>query len=437
MRGRHHLHLLAHHHRRNWALDFDPEERSPERQPDSPSNSSGSTEWLSAKELKTKKFGVGLKGEGDPLLPPHPEHEPPAEHSSDTPSRYHPLVDRQLDGMDESIKELKRKRVTADGERREMSVERASAMAHMNDAVGIQREEIRARDIEKTETKVIKKLENDHKKLEATHDSLYAKLDVIMAPKIKHAKVRIHKMSELVNKSVNLTQDWESRAKLARDQAVQFLRARREALKSLRASEQALAAAKRQHEEEEKKYRLAKMKANGKVEAFRFTDTEYKAALEKKKEREAAMNQAQSSVRKLKGIFEMEARRIDQALAIGKTRLDRKLRRVQRIKAEAGTAAKLLRERYTAWQAQQRKRAAQAAEKEAEYKATLKAYADKRREVFESAQSKAGERAEAVSDWAWDDWAWSSGASGEGAMATSVSLDKPLPEDPETPAEPS
>lgn len=385
------------------------------------------TKYVDAKRIAKKRYHVHDEGEL-PLLPPK-DSEPrdfKAEHNPAVASRYHPLVDRQLDNMNGAIKELKQKRKEADAERREMSAQRAAAMAHMNDAVGIQREEIRAEDIEKAQVKVVKKIKDESGKLQASHDSLFAKLDIIMEPKIAHSKKREIKEAEILNKTAEVVKGWDAKMRGAKDEAVSTLQARRAALRQLRESSEALEKARKAHDAAEKAYRLAKMKANGKVEQFRFSDTRYRASLEKRAEKEAAYKEALQSTKKLQGILEMETKRIDQALAIGKVRLQRKLSRAEKIEAEAGHAAKLLRERYGEWQSQQRDRAGAAAEKLHQYQASLKAYADTRKEVFETAQAKAGEHAESISDWAWDDWAWSKGHDSEGAMATPVSLDKPL-----------
>lgn len=373
--------------------------------------------------LPQQRFG----GDGSPAKPkPKPDSDPTPAGPIQGQQGLHPLVDRQLDGMDKALQQLKEKRTEADEQRQEMSEERADAMAHMNDAVGIQREEVRAKDIERAQEKTIKRLKSESSKLQASHDSLFAKLDMIMEPKVKHAKKRLKYEAQELEKAKAEAEGKKDKAVKAKEKAVLMLRARRDMHKKVRASEEALAEARKVHEEDEKRYRSYKTRANGQVEAFRWADTELRAALDSKAEREAAEVEAESSVKKLQGVLDMETKRIDQALAAGKMRLDRKVHRAEMIRDEAGKAAELLRDRYATWQEIQRKRASKAAEKANEYRHSLKSYADQRREIFDSAQAQAGEHAESVSDWAWDDWAWSSGGDSKGAVANPVSLEKPL-----------
>lgn len=425
------LHLLAHRHAH--ALTGSLEDRDPEPQeaPAPAGQANGTKDDLPPPAYipaESKRFGIGHGGGGAPLLGPDSDDDFPLEHSAEKPSRYHPFVDRSLDQKEEAIKELQSKRVAADQDRQEFSVERAAAMAHMNDAVGIQREEARAGDIAKSQTKVVERLEKEGEKLKVSHDALEAKLTRIMEPKLNYAEQRLEKERRALEKWNKTVETWEERTVETKKEAVSLLKERRDSLRKLKLADEVLAKAKHEREELEKAYRLTKIKANGKVEAFRWADTEYRASLDKKAEREAAADGAAQSYTKYERILAMEKGRIDQALSYGETRLERKLKRANMIREKAGKAAELLRDRYGAWQEEQRKRARQAAEKEEEYEASLKAYAEQRHAVFNSAQAQAGERAEAAGDWAWDDWAWSNGTAVDNAMAAPVSLEKPLEE---------
>merc|ERR1719420_1068358 len=85
-------------------------------------------------------------------------------------SPYHPLVDRALDTMDGELKVLKQEREDMDSAREEMSENKARALSHMNDAVSLQRELVRANNLAKGQERVRKKLEAEQSKLQSTHD---------------------------------------------------------------------------------------------------------------------------------------------------------------------------------------------------------------------------------------------------------------------------
>lgn len=335
---------------------------------------------------------------------PKAEERGQAKAMDDSP--YHPLVDRVLDTMDSDLTNLKEKRSDMDSAREEMSESKARALAHMNDAVAIQREEVRAESLARGQEKVLKKLEEEQGKLQATHDSLYAKLDQIMTPKINKAQTRLEKEQKAVQASAAEQATWDEKAKKYRTIALEALQKKKEALKQLKEADKQLAEARKKRETAEQNYRRAKMGVNGKVEAFRFADTELRASISRKSDREAAAKDASSAIDELQGIFDAEVKRIDEALEVGKQRFDMRIKRTEGVVAEAEHAGEALRQRFSQWQEGQRARADEAAEMEEKYKAGLNDYVSKRTAIFNNAQSQAAMKAESISDWSWDDWAW-------------------------------
>lgn len=388
----------------------------------------GQTEWLSADDLAKRRFAVsqgdGSGTPGEQLLPSEDSARQPLEHSLENPARVHPLVDRQMDKRDKEFKDLQATRTQTEEDRQEMSAQTANAIAHMNDAVGMQREQARAQDIEQAQEKAIAKLQSEGSKLEGSHDDLVEKLNMIMTPKIEHANKTLQHEEERLTQARAEAESREQKVEEAKEAAVLAVKERRDMLKKLRASEAELAKATKQHEQDEKLYRAYKAKSTGKVEALNWAETELRASLDTAAESETAEKEASASLAKLQGVRDMEVKRVDQALLFGKQRLGRKKHRLQKIRAEAERAAKLLNERYLEWQERQRQRAADIAEKKAAYQASLNSYTDERKKLYGSAQTEAGERAEAHSDWAWDDWAWTGHGDSTGGAA--VSLDKPL-----------
>jgi DNA repair exonuclease SbcCD ATPase subunit len=321
-------------------------------------------------------------------------------------SPYHPLVDRALDTMDGDLKELKKDREDMDGAREEMSESKARALSHMNDAISLQRELVRADSLAKGQERVLGRLESEQGKLQTTHDSLYGKLDAIMSPKLSKAKQRLEKENAAVDQAKTDEAKWDGKAKQYRATALEALKVKKEALKALKEADTELAQARKNRETAEIEYRKAKTGVNGKVEAFRFADTELRAAVSKRADREAAVKDASAAADELQGIFDAEVKRIDEALEVGKKRFNMRIQRTNAIIAEANHAEQELKTRFSQWQESQRERAEEAATTEEKYKDELKGYDDKRETIFEDAQSKAAKKAESVSDWADDDWAW-------------------------------
>merc|ERR1719281_1505705 len=224
-----------------------------------------------------------------------------------------------------------------------------------------------------------------------------------MSPKLTKAHMRLNKENEAVQAAVADQTKWDGKAKQYRAIALEALKKKKEALKSLKEADKELAEARKKREKAEIEYRKAKTGVNGKVEAFRFADTELRAAISKRADREAAVKDASAAADELQGIFDAEVKRIDEALEVGKKRFNMRIQRTNAIIAEAQHAEQELKTRFTQWQESQRERAEEAAATEAKYKEGLKQYDDKRESIFDNAQEKAAQKAETISDWADDD----------------------------------
>merc|ERR1719420_1452096 len=158
-------------------------------------------------------------------------------------SPYHPLVDRALDNMDGDLKVLKQERDDMDSAREEMSENKARALSHMNDAIGLQRELVRADSLAKGQERVLQRLESEQGKLQSTHDSLYGKLDAIMSPKLAKAHQRVEKENTGVQEAISEQTKWDGKAKQYREIALEALKKKKEALKALREADKELAEA--------------------------------------------------------------------------------------------------------------------------------------------------------------------------------------------------
>merc|ERR1719399_831601 len=121
------------------------------------------------------------------------------------------------------------------------------------------------------------------------------------------------------------------------------------ALKALKEADKELAEARKKRETADIEYRKAKNGVNGKVEAFRFADTELRAAISKKVEREAMVKDATAAVDELQGIIDAETKRIDEALEVGKKRFNMRIQRTNAILSEAQNAERDLKARYGEW----------------------------------------------------------------------------------------
>jgi len=321
-------------------------------------------------------------------------------------SRYHPLVDRALGTMAGDLRDLKGQRSHTEENRKEMASIRGQAMAHMNDAVSLQREEARAEAIERGEEKIMHKLAAEEKRLNTSHITLKSKLEVIMAPKIKGAEKRLAKHKKLLEKSAALAKAWKAQQEKYKSAALMTLKERREAKAQLKVAEEQYQLAKKAREDAQENYTDSRQNVNKEIQAFQYANTKYEGALTSEKAHEKAEKAQEKSVGKLDAILGMESQRIDEALVLGEKKLAKRMVKAKKVEEEAEVAATELKKRFKGWQTEEKNRAKEAAGKQADYETSLGKYVEKRANIYEKAQAKAGGRAESVSDWAWDDWAW-------------------------------
>lgn len=321
-------------------------------------------------------------------------------------SRFHPLADRALRTMSDELRDLGAQRRQTDEAREKMARLRGRAVDHMSDAISIRREEERAQSLKLSQEKLLKRLKSQETRIKKSHDSLKSKLKTIMEPKIKAAEKRLEKQDKALAKAELLKEAWEGQAKKFRGVALAALQARRQAQAKLKAAEEEFEKAKRLREEAEDTYQTSRTQVSKDIQAFQYATTKYDASLAREKTRRQDDMAQNRSVEKLHTILAMETKRIDQALALGTTKIDKRIAKANKVYGEASEAATKLRDEYGKWQADQRVRAEKAGETRAKYEQSVANYVNQRDTVTEKAKDKAGSRAEHVSDWAWDDWAW-------------------------------
>lgn len=140
------------------------------------------------------------------------------------------------------------------------------------------------------------------------------------------------------------------------------------------------------------------------VEGYRYAQTRARAAASQEKHAEEATKQAETSVKRLTSILTMEQRRVDESMAVGKDRVQGRIREVDAKRKNSSSTASRLRKEYASWQERERAWARRvSARKQTTHDASWD-YVERQRAVLEEAQAKVAYDAESNTDWAWDDW---------------------------------
>lgn len=166
-----------------------------------------------------------------------------------------------------------------------------------------------------------------------------------------------------------------------------------------------------QKAEAEAKSRLAELtsEAAKDEEAVRFAASRLKAAVTSATERELAEKREEASIARTRGIFEMEEKRLDRALGVGRERLASRMEKLKQKRSQAETRLSDAKDKYTDWQSEQQSHVKHLAAESRDI-AEQEALRDQRRgEAINQAQGKIA--AQAITDSGFDDsdWAWSEG----------------------------
>jgi len=140
------------------------------------------------------------------------------------------------------------------------------------------------------------------------------------------------------------------------------------------------------------------------VQGYRYAQTRARASVSEAERGKQVAREAELSVKRLTGILNMEQRRVDESMAVGKDRVQGKIRELQGVEEKSKVKKAKLSEEYKAWQRQQKAWARRVAATKQVTGDASRDYARRQQEVLDSAQSKVSYDAEDASDWAWDDW---------------------------------
>jgi len=279
-----------------------------------------------------------------------------------------------------------------------------NAVVHMNEAVGIKRELARTDVQIRAEEVKLRKLEDDRLRLDRTHNHLVSSLHHIMEPKIQFAETRLKQRQRTLHDLEAKAAEWKEKENKFHEASLARLEERREQRHRLEAAEEAAKKAKIEEAAAKKQLEAVKHSVAFNVEGYRYAQTRARASASEEERGKEVAREAELSVKRLTGILNMEQRRVDESMAVGKDRVQGKLRELEGVKEKTKVRRAKLLEEYNAWQRQQRAWARRvAATKEITHDAAQD-YAHHQQDVLDSAQAKVAYDAESDSDWAWDEW---------------------------------
>lgn len=317
------------------------------------------------------------------------------------PGRF-PSVEKALSGMSGDLQNLKEKQVAAKETRSQLEGSVGEVVHHMNDAVSIKHEIAKKEAQIREEKRKLLGLEREADHIEATHKSLVSSLHRVLEPKLMFAKARFERKEMILQKEQEAIKGWQEKKDKIHAHALELLEAKKVAHEAELAAEEKIAEAKKEAESAHSKYEYARQKTSQEVQSYRYAETRLKAEIAHEKGTEEAASAAKESVEKLGKVLEVESEKVEESMEVNKNQIHDRMRQAEAFRAKTEEEVVELQRKYREWQERQKARASEVIKKAEDTAAASEAYADRQKQVLDTAQGKVVHDAVAKSDWADD-----------------------------------
>lgn len=321
-----------------------------------------------------------------------------------------PDVAIKLAHMDGEIRTLKSHQQSAVLARSNLEGQVKEAAKHTNRVAGIRGQLARTQVQIRSQERKLQILERDRERLDLTHLNLRSSLHHIMEPKIKYAEMQLQKKMEKLNKLASNDAQWKDKVDKFHTAALATLEERRKSKQDLELARVAEEKAHQDREVAEKRLVESKQAASFNIGGYKYSLEEERAAMSKEERGKEQAIQEEISVKRLSHIMDIQERRVDESMALGKDRLLHKIQHLEKSKQRSSERLAKLKQTYLEWKDQNRANAAELARAKQNMRAAAQNFADNQGEVLAAAGAKVVSDAEHRSDWAWDDWPGRDGA---------------------------
>jgi len=322
----------------------------------------------------------------------------------DLPSGRHPAVTKKLQRMDGEMRSLQSRHHLATQARENLESDVKNALKHMNE-VGTIKSQLAHTEVQiRSEERKLKRLESDRLRLDRTRHSLVSSLHHIMEPKIEFAKDRLHKREEDLREKQDKVAEWKVKEDEYHAASLTELVARDKSKDHVAAAAEAEEKAHKEWIMAEKELHSTKQNARLDIQHYEYSQAEARAAMSQEQRAEEHTREAEASVKRLNHILNMEQSRVDESMAIGKDRVEGKIRELAKDEQKSHAMLDELKHKYIDWQQTGSKWANHVASERFSTEFAAKHYADSQRAVLDSARDQVVFDAESDSDNDWADW---------------------------------
>jgi len=323
--------------------------------------------------------------------------------------KAHHLLSREMDGMSDSLRELKDKKSQTDEGHDKLETAQQEAMARMMQGNKMKHLMHQRETNMKVLERRLRRLEGENERIRAEHDRVVVRLHAVMGPRIKSMERRTHRRKVALAKADEGIKGWASLRDKYKASALLKMSERDGDLERWKEAQAAEAKAIEEERAAHDTFDEMKRATNHDVAAFQYANTKFDAWSSKGQERRERAEKEQASVQRMQHILKMEEKQLDASLSIGEERLQRRVAKAKAARDQAMAVLRATKARYAEWQSEERTREEQAAKLKAGFHVAEREFATKRAEVLQNASAAAFEREAATSDYSpGDDWAWES-----------------------------
>jgi len=328
----------------------------------------------------------------------------PLSHEAQVIPGRNAAVTRKLHGMHDDVSDVEKQRDTMTYAHKNLESQVDNAIIHMN-SVAVLKEQLAKTEVQmRVEERKLKKLQEDRRHLDKTHDKLETSLRTIMTPKVEFAQNRLSTRKHQWDALQAREAQWLNKRDKFHEASLAMLAQRQTDKADL---EEAIVLEQKAHytrKVDEKKYENAKKDATFNIQGYRYSDAEERAAHNKEKRGHEEFDQAGVALKRLNKILQMEEGKVDDSTAIGKNRVDGKIHEVERLEKASKLKLAKLRGEYEAWQTQQQSWANEVGSQEANANTASKDYVNSEEKVLANAREQVVLDEESDSDWgSWDE----------------------------------
>jgi len=319
----------------------------------------------------------------------------------------HGLISKALDDMPDQLQNLAAQEAEQGDRAAAVQGTEQKATSNMLEGAQLLRQMKKMQVQVIVEDKVLQRLEEQQKYLHEDHDTVAARLRSIVAPRMALQHKRLTRQQKALAKVQKEEAGWENALGKHKADALNLLKERRQSMQAVDAADGAVKVAEHSALVARLHLRDVRDSTSREVEAVKYSQAKLQAQKSEVEDAKEEEKEAENSLDRIQNIIGYEQQRLTKNLDLKENKVSKKVVAAKAKKDQALHAMAQAREQFKAWQAAQKRKAAQVKTYEAEFKSRQTRLDNTRLHILTSASAKVGQDVVNRSHFDSGDWAWS------------------------------